>query len=59
MRENFTHYAAAKNTKAVFAGIFWKKRMAPALLGKISELALTARTTWVVQQTVSQQTKNQ
>jgi hypothetical protein len=34
MRENFAHYATAKNPQAVFFGIFAKNRLAPALLSK-------------------------
>jgi hypothetical protein len=45
MREIFTHYAAAKDSQAVFFGIFAKNRLASALLGKFSELALMARAT--------------
>jgi len=45
MRENFTHYAAAKNTQAVFIGIFAKNRLASALLSKFLELVWTARAT--------------
>jgi hypothetical protein len=45
MRDNFTHFAAAKKSASGFIGFFTKKRMASPLLNKILELVLTARAT--------------